>query len=304
MSQERWNEKEHKEFHENIHKISPALAPKVSTAYSEEEMLEMLEKCWEYKDSEIHKGIKAIYSSCEVFESNETLATSCNKYVRTVLSDRELLKSVSFDHILGCLDISERISIKLGLEQGNKCEVEDALLREREKRNEHDRSKCLLLNVAVTFLEELNIFPITISQNYPGVRPHFAGVYLIYYVGQTSLYEDLVSTSLDKPIYVGKSEKDILNRLSDHRRKMARAKDLEVTDFVVRIMTVNPKFYAPAIEAALIYHYNPLWNNNTVKLSFGNAKDNKNNWYTYHVAMVKYKRKKIIKRVRDFQHHQ
>ena len=85
MSRERWNEKEHKEFLGNIYKISPDLASKVSTAYSEKEMLEMLEKYWEYKDSEIHKDIQAIYSWCEVFESNETLATSCNKYVRTVL---------------------------------------------------------------------------------------------------------------------------------------------------------------------------------------------------------------------------
>ena len=190
------------------------------------------------------------------------------------------------------------------MEQGNVFEVEAAIRQNLNERNEHDESGSILLNVSLTFLVELNIFPITISQNYPGVRPRLAGVYLIYYVGQASLYEDLVGPSEDQPIYVGKSETDILNRLSDHRRKMARAKDLEVTDFVFRFMTVYPRFYAPAIEAMLIDHYDPLWNNKTVKLSFGNAKVKKNNWYKYHVAMVRYKRREIIKRVRDFQHHQ
>ena len=185
------------------------------------------------------------------------------------------------------------------MEQGNVFEAEAAILQNIE----HEPGR-ILLNASLTFLAELNIFPITIGQNYSGVRPHLAGVYLIYYVGQASLYEDLVGPSEDQPIYVGKSETDILRRLSDHRLKIARAKDLEVTDFFFRFMTVNPRFYAPSIEAMFIAHYDPLWNNKTVKLSFGNAKNKKNNWYKYHVAMVRYKRREIIQRVRNFQHHQ
>ena len=179
--------------------------------------------------------------------------------------------------------------------------VEDAL---RQIMNKNDEGKCTLQRVALEFVENLSILPLTICSDYLGKYSSFPGVYLIYYIGETNLYGGLVRPSQDKPIYVGKSVADIFSRLRDHRRKMARAKDLEVTDFVVRFMNVDPKFYAPSIEAVLVNHYDPLWNNKTVHLSFGNTKDPKNNWYLYHVAMVKYKRKEIIERVRDFQHHQ
>ena len=83
-----------------------------------------------------------------------------------------------------------------------------------------------------------------------------------------------------------------------------RAKDLEVTDFVVRFMIMDIKCYATTIEATLIDHYKPLWNIKLVKFSFGNAKDPNNNWYAYHVAKVKYRRREMIKRVRNYQHDQ
>ena len=188
------------------------------------------------------------------------------------------------------------------MEQGNMFEAEAAIRKRLDEGNVQHESGSILLNASLTFLEELNIFPI--DQNYPGVRARLAGVYLIYYVGQASLYGNLVGPSEDQPIYVGKSKTDILDRLSDHRRKIARAKDLEVTDFVFRFMTVNPRSYAPAIKEMLIDHYDPLWNNSTVKFSFGNAKDKKNNWFKYHVAMVNYRREEMIERVRNFQHHQ
>ncbi|CAH3136296.1 unnamed protein product [Pocillopora meandrina] len=175
--------------------------------------------------------------------------------------------------------------------------VEDALSRITNKSGKYES---ILQQVAVEFVENLSILPLAICSDYLGKYPSFPGVYLIYYIGETYLYEDLVRPSQDKPIYVGKSKNDILNRLSDHRRNMARANDLEVTDFVVRIMTVDSKYYAPSIEAVLKDHYDPLWNNKTVKFSFGNAKDSKSNWYKYHVAEVKFKREEIIKRVEDF----
>ena len=108
---DRWNKQTCKIFLEDIHKNSNKLASKVSTAYSETEMalkarvtagLSSLPNCWKYDDSGIHRKIQEIYSLCEVFESNETLATSCNMYVRTVLSDRKLLESAGFDSILRC----------------------------------------------------------------------------------------------------------------------------------------------------------------------------------------------------------
>ena len=178
--------------------------------------------------------------------------------------------------------------------------VEDAL---RQRRNENDKYTCTLQGVAVEFVENLSILPLTTCSDYLGKYPSFPGVYLIYYIGETSLYEDLVRPSRDQPIYVGKSNNDILNQLNDHRRKVVRADDLEVTDFVVRFMILDIKTYVASIEASLIEYYNPLWNSKTVKFYFGNAKDPKNNWHTYHVAKVKCKRKEMIKRVKEYQYH-
>ena len=297
-------------FLEDIHKISNNLASKVSTTYSEDEMalkerviagLSSLPNCWKYDDSEIHRKIQGIYSVCEVFESNETLATSCNTYVRTVLSDRKLLESAGFDSILRCLDISKSISIKLEIEQGRELEVEREIREANETQNEFES---ILQEKAVTFVEESNIFPITISKDYPGARPRFDGVYLIYYVGQTSPYGDQVKPSQVQPIYVGKSDNDILGRLDDHLLKIKRAKDLKVTDFVVRFMRMDTKAYVNAIEVSLIAYYNPLWNNKKVKFSFGNAKDPNNNWYAYHIDMVKCRRREMMKRIRVYKKHQ
>ena len=307
---DRWNKQTCKIFLEDIHKNSNKLASKVSTAYSETEMalkarvtagLSSLPNCWKYDDSGIHRKIQEIYSLCEVFESNETLATSCNMYVRTVLSDRKLLESAGFDSILRCLDISKRISIKLEIEQRRELEVEREIRDPNETQNEFTS---ILQKKAVTFVEESNIFPITIGKDYPGARPCFDGVYLIYYVGQTSPYGDRVKPSQVQPIYVGKSNTDILRRLDDHLLKITRAKDLKVTDFVVRFMRMDKKIYVRAIEDALIEYYNPLWNKNSVKFSFGNARDPDNNWYAYHIGMVKCRRREMMKRIRVFKKHQ
>ena len=313
-----WNKQKSEKFLNNIHRISKDLASKASkaskasTASRKKEKaskakvkadLPSLQKCWEHKDSEIHQKIQEIYSWCEVFESNETLTTSCNTYVRTVLSDSKLLKSAGFVPILSCLDISKRISIKLGIKKGKMIHVEEEIHKEFKRRKKDDKFESTLQKVAVTFVEKLNIFPIITREDYPGEHPHFAGVYLIYYVGQTSLYGKLAGSS-QVPIYVGKSNNDILDRLFDHRRKIVGAKDLEVTDFVVRFMTLDIENYASSIEEMLIDHYDPLWNNKTVKFSFGNAKDPDNNWYAYHVAKVKCRRREMMKRVRVYKKHQ
>ena len=305
-----WNKQKSEEFLNNIHKISKDLASKASKRKKEKASkakvkagLPSLQKCWEYKDSEIHQKIQEIYSWCEVFEFNKTLTTSCNTYVRTVLSDSKLLRSAGFVRILSCLDISKRISIKLGIEKGKVICVEKEIHEGAKRRKKDDKLESILRKVAVTFVEKLNIFPIITREDFPDKYPHFAGVYLIYYVGQTSLYGKL-DGSCQVPIYVGKSDNDILGRLFDHRRKIVGAKDLEVTDFVVRFMTLDIESYALTIEAMLIAHYKPLWNDKSVKLSFGNARDPNNNWYAYHVAKVKCRRREIMKRVRVYKKHQ
>ena len=174
--------------------------------------------------------------------------------------------------------------------------VEDAL---RQERNEDDRYTCLLQRIAVEFVEGLPILPLTRSINYLGRCPHFPGVYLIYYVGETLLYGDRVSPSLDQPIYIGMSRNNILSRLRDQRRKIKRAKDLELEDFVVRFIIV--KFYVPSVKDTLMKYFNPLWCNRTVGFSFGSAEANnfENKWNKYHVAKSWRSRRAMIRSVRD-----
>lgn len=177
--------------------------------------------------------------------------------------------------------------------------VENELLR---KMNENVKCTCMLQVIAVEFVEKLPIFPITTSNDYPAKDPPMVhGVYLLYYVGKTSLYGDRVSPSRDQPIYIGMSENNILHRLKYHCDNVAKSKDLEETDFKVRFLIVDIKYYAPCIEHVLIEYYNPLWNNREVGFRFGKALDEKSNWYKYHVAKDEDTRKQMIERVKEYQ---
>ena len=176
--------------------------------------------------------------------------------------------------------------------------VEDELLQ---KSNGNDEYTCILQEIAVKFVENSPTFPLTISNDYLGKCTNFPGVYLIYYIGKTSLYEELVSSSRDQPIYVGMSESDILVRLNHYYDKVAESYDLKEKDFVVRVLIVDVEYYAPCIEGMLIEYYNPLWNDSTVQFSFGNSDDEDNNWNKYHVAKDEDTRKDMIKRVKKYQ---
>ena len=184
-----------------------------------------------------------------------------------------------------------------------KLNVEDELLQ---KSSGNDKYTCILQEIAVKFVENSPTFPLTIGNGCLGKCTNFPGVYLIYYIGKTSLYEDLVSSSRDQPIYVGMSESDILVRLNHHYDKVAESYDLKEKDFVVRVLIVDVEYYAPCIEGMLIEYYNPLWNDPTVKFSFGNPDDpddpddEDNNWNKYHVAKDADTRKDMIKRVRNY----
>ena len=176
--------------------------------------------------------------------------------------------------------------------------VEHELLQK--KGNVNDKYTCNLQEIAVKFAENSPILPLTISNDYLGNCSHFPGVYLIYYIGETSLYGDLVRPSRDQPIYVGMSTSDILFRLSHHCDKVTESNDLKEKDFVVRLMIVDIEYYAPSIEQMLIEYYSPLWNDWTVNFSFGNAGDENNNWNKYHVAKDEYTRKNMIERVKKY----
>ena len=176
-----------------------------------------------------------------------------------------------------------------------KLYVEVAL---REERNGNDGYRCILQKIAVEFARMLPISSFAISINYL-TRGPYPGVYLIYYVGETSLYGTLVNGSRDRPIYVGMSKSNISRRLEDHRRKINRARGLELTDFRVRFMIVDIDHYAPTIEGSLIEFYNPLWNDKKVKFNFGNANKNNNNWKKYHVIQNESTIAEMIELVRD-----
>ena len=297
--QKLWNRKEFETFLENIYKISNDLASKVPTDYGEKEKaleaaLRLLPKLCENESPQIHKYIKEIYSLCEKFEFKGTLATSCNEYVKKVFCTNSM-EHATFDSIQHCLGISTSVFIELGIEQELKVKVEDKLRQYLS----NDPIEVALPRVALESSEPLPIFPITKFKNFPQ-RPHFAGVYLIYYVGETSLYGGQIDHSLDKPIYIGVSESDMFNRLSVHCRKLEDAKDLNETDFIVRFMSLDLNYYARGFEMALQDHHKPLWNDKSVKFSFGNADGANNNWYKYHVSQDKRTIEKMIDRVRDY----
>ena len=176
--------------------------------------------------------------------------------------------------------------------------VEDELFKK--KGNVNDEYMCNLQEIAVKFAENSPILPLTVSNDYLGKCSHFPGVYLIYYIGVTSLYGDLVTPSRDRPIYVGMSTCDILFRLSHHCNKVTESHDLKKEDFVVRLMIVDIEYYAPSIEHMLVEYYSPLWNDWTVNFSFGNAGDENNNWNKYHVAKDEDTRKNMIERVKYY----
>lgn len=177
-----------------------------------------------------------------------------------------------------------------------KLYVEDAMSRIRKK---NDRYRFKLMQVAVEFVERLPILPLTTSTDYlRGFLP-YPGVYLIYYVGTTSLYGNLVKPSQGRPIYIGMSRTNILIRLKNHEKKV-NAEDLGVRNFYVRFLIVDIEHYAPSIEGALIEFYNPLWNDKNVEFNFGNGESDSNNWKKYHVDQNERVREDMIERVREY----
>ena len=174
--------------------------------------------------------------------------------------------------------------------------MEDAL---RRKRNKNDRYRCILSQIAVEFVGRLPISPLTTSIDYLRRFLPFPGVYLIYYVGETSLYGNLVKPSQSRPIYVGMSKCNVLDRLRDHSKKVVDAEDLELRDFAVWFLIAGIKHYAPSIEGALIEFYNPLWNDKKVNFNFGDAESDVNKWKKYHVIQDESTITNMIKLVRE-----
>lgn len=121
----------------------------------------------------------------------------------------------------------------------------------------------------------------------PKINFRGAGVYAIYYLGNSEIYAELANCNLREctvPIYVGKAvppgwrigriasieAATLQSRLREHARSIAQVPSLTATDFKCRFMIlsgIETDLVVP-IEAELIRRYQPLWN--VVVDGFGN----------------------------------
>ena len=278
---ELWNEQWFEDFLTDVHKILKDLErssneeERKASKATVEFVLHSLPELSKNENRQIHEYIKGIYSLCENFESTRKLAESCNEYVRNVICT-EIMQYTTFANIQSCLKISERVFKALGIEK-EKLKVEEELFKEIVKQIKDDKYDSHMQEMAVKLSKKSPIFPISICKRYRTCG-YFPGVYLIYYIGETSLYRKLISHSQVQPIYVGKSKNNIFTRLRTHYKMLEEAKDLRERDFIVRFIIIDLHYYAPSIEEALLGFYSPLWNDKTAKLNFGNASEPNNNW--------------------------
>lgn len=112
-----------------------------------------------------------------------------------------------------------------------------------------------------------------------------AGIYLIYYKGNLSLYEPLAQLNrklLAYPIYVGQAvtpggrkgsfsdmstSPALFKRLSEHVGSIRQKQDLKLEDFFCRYLVID-EFWISLAESLLIESYRPLWN--VIVDGFGN----------------------------------
>jgi hypothetical protein len=113
------------------------------------------------------------------------------------------------------------------------------------------------------------------------------GVYSLYYVGKSELYQKIACVNIaecEQPIYVGKAvprgwrtarggdeeNSTLIQRLREHARSINQGSGLDIKDFKCRFMILkgDESSMITIVEAALIRKYRPLWN--TVVDGFGN----------------------------------
>ncbi len=97
------------------------------------------------------------------------------------------------------------------------------------------------------------------------------GIYALFYTGQHPAYAAITGTL--RPIYVGKAvprgtrkgsmggpgQHALRDRLSNHRRSIDAAENLQADDFLCRLLAVVPVWVTLA-EQFIIDHYRPIWN--------------------------------------------
>lgn len=132
-----------------------------------------------------------------------------------------------------------------------------------------------LQNLEAKFQEALSKNP---QVKFEDLKPfEGAGVYVLYYVGDSPLYTDLA----DRPIYVGKAipaggrkgialataGKPLYQRIRQHKGSVTAANNLNVEDFKVQWLALDP-MWVGLCENLLIAHWKPVWN--AVLDGFGN----------------------------------
>jgi hypothetical protein len=114
--------------------------------------------------------------------------------------------------------------------------------------------------------------PLSGINKFPG-----AGLYAIYYTGSFEAYKKLGEVNADgkfiQPIYVGKAVPSggrrgitiattttaLFNRINEHRQSVTAASNLDLSDFSVRWLVVEP-IWVPLGETLLITKFAPVWN--------------------------------------------
>ncbi|PFX22789.1 uncharacterized protein LOC111333793 [Stylophora pistillata] len=307
-----WDKQRYHKFLERIFVISNGIASEVSTEHEKaafKAALPLVPELWKSKESQEHERIQEIYFLWEKAALPESLAISlaisANQYVKNVLCT-ESMERVDFCRIHKCLSLSSLLLIKLKMEVEQKINVEDAIVQERNSTGEipskDEKQSSVLQKISLKRLENLYIFPFVEIGDKPCQYPDHPGVYCIYYIGKSDLYEGGVKPSKDRPVYVGMSKISISKRLLSHQSKIVKARDLNRRDFIVRFMLVDMHYYACCVEEMLIEYFSPVWNENeAVKFSFGNADDVNNNWHKYHVEGDSKTKETMIKSVKDYE---
>lgn len=131
-----------------------------------------------------------------------------------------------------------------------------------------------LIKDTIRFFNGTPVQPIPPIESFEG-----AGVYAMYYIGKRGLYKDFHQINrleYKQPIYVGKavpqgwrqgrieasSSTELYRRLCEHAKSIVAAENLDPKDFLCRFMILEGAAtnLIGTVEAALIRHYQPLWN--------------------------------------------
>ena len=153
---------------------------------------------------------------------------------------------------------------------------------DREKHVFHSPKYRSVVQEALTFFANTPVHPLPPPERFIG-----AGVYALYYMGDSPLYLQIAEQNRKTgvlPIYVGKAvppgwrtartrgseSEDLRGRLAEHSKSIQDVKGLNISDFKCRFVILEDAegdLVVP-LEAELIRKYQPVWN--TVVDGFGN----------------------------------